>query len=169
MNKKAKTPQLKSTKVLSLSRSNSPLVKSNKPVQETSSLIDEFTSMLKNSNITQEIENVSSIPIIEDTEDSISYKGIDNDNISPSLKQEKVNIEEDIQVIEEPDVINVKIDNHSDDFAAEVDEDIQRSLLQDQELSDDEEEMEDSVDKTRFNDARESLMKELGIVEDLSI
>ena len=167
-NKKAKTPQLKSAKVLSISRSNSP-VKSNKPVQETSSLIDEFTSMLKNSNITQEIENVSSIPIIEDTEDSISYKGIDNDNISPSLKQEKVNIEEDIQVIEEPDVINVKIDNHSDDFAAEVDEDIQRSLLQDQELSDDEEEMEDSVDKTRFNDARESLMKELGIVEDLSI
>ena len=79
-----------------------------------------------------------------------------------NVKPEKVEAEDEVivdEIISSPNV--------EPDLMSAVDQEIQRSLILDQDLSDDEEECcVNPGPGARFTDARESLMKELGIIED---
>ena len=79
-----------------------------------------------------------------------------------NVKPEKVEAEDEVIVDE-----IISSPNMEPDLMSAVDQEIQRSLILDQDLSDDEEECcVNPGPGARFTDARESLMKELGIIED---
>ena len=88
-------------------------------------------------------------------------------NDRQNVKNEKV-LKEDV-VVDEDDELATLADHATVDSVpmTDIDDEIQRSLILDQDLSDDDEDdlSEELVDTSSFVDARDSLMKELGIVD----
>ena len=87
-------------------------------------------------------------------------------NDRQNVKNEKV-LKEDV-VVDEDDELATLAEHATVDSGpmTDIDDEIQRSLILDQDLSDDEDDLsEELVDTSSFVDARDSLMKELGIVD----
>ena len=86
---------------------------------------------------------------------------------SKNVKPENVEEEEDIivdEIVNSPHSLQSEIGSEN---MTDIDHEIQRSLILDQDLSDEEDDDDANNEQiTRFRDARESLMKELGVIED---
>ena len=99
--------------------------------------------------------------------DHLTVKSINKaSNDRQNVKNEKV-LKEDV-VVDEDDELATLADHATVDSVpmTDIDDEIQRSLILDQDLSDDEDDLsEELVDTSSFVDARDSLMKELGIVD----
>ena len=84
-------------------------------------------------------------------------------NVKPEKVEEKDEIIID-EIVNSPQPMESELGLES---MTDIDHEIQRSLILDQDLSDDEEDDGDNNELvSRFTDARESLMKELGVIED---
>ena len=93
---------------------------------------------------------------------SASNKTKSSNNVKPE------NVEEEEEIIVD-EIVNSSHSLQSElgsENMSDIDHEIQRSLILDQDLSDEEDDDDNNEQITRFRDARESLMKELGVIED---